>query len=322
MAFGPAWDASSDPTTVGVAATFVVPATECDLACPVCVIKQRGEAKSPVLTAADYGHFLQAAFAVLPVMRVCIQGYEPLLPESWDCTKALLGASRISAVPTSVITNGTHLSDRVVELEALDVGKLTVSLDSSDLVTNDRRRGRKGAFQKTVSGIERAVKSRVLANRVAVASILYPHGVEALIGMPEFLASVGIRRWSLSPLIRIGHDGSQGGFVESADRVKAAVEVLAREAGRYDLEFFVDDEFKVLDASSWTPEETRPSRRAIARAERLLRLDPQGGLSVGRDLLAESRFARARWIPGDESPTEFIQRAVPELIAPEPLGIA
>ena len=314
MAFGPAFDASNDPTYDGVVATFIVPATACDLACPVCVIRQRREAVNPVLTADDYSEFLDAAQALLPLTRVCLQGYEPLLPESWACSQALLAMARSNGVSTSLITNGTHLGSRIADLEALSIGKVTVSLDSPDQATNDRRRGRGGAFQQTVAGIRLAAASAALAPALTVASILYPGDASQLVRMPELLRSLGVRRWSLSPLLRIGRRSARGGFVESIEQVLSAARMLAKEAALLDVDFFIDDEFRQLgDLNALV--NLGISSRAIGRAERLLRLDAQGGLSVGHELLSESQFGRAHWLPSVESANTLLRRAVPELLA-------
>jgi len=81
----PSDEGEADAETV---ITFVVPApTGCDLSCPFCYIGQRGEqTASTHISEEDYALFVREIDTLQSVRAVCIQGYEPLLPNSFSYT--------------------------------------------------------------------------------------------------------------------------------------------------------------------------------------------------------------------------------------------
>ena len=57
---------------------------------------------------------------------------KPLLPDSFPYTQAILSTGQWLNIPTSLVTNGTHLAQWVDELAVLAPGRLSVSLDASE----------------------------------------------------------------------------------------------------------------------------------------------------------------------------------------------
>ena len=118
-----------------IAVTFVVPAPNgCNLACSFCAIRARGEARpeDDRIGQDDYVAFLRAAAANYQVGVASVQGYEPLLPESWSYTQAILETARELGLRTALVTNGTNLRQYADQLRALGLDSLTVSVDSAD----------------------------------------------------------------------------------------------------------------------------------------------------------------------------------------------
>ena len=132
--------------------TFVVPAADgCNLACPFCYIKQREEeAVATDLSPSDYAGFIVGSLNHQPINFICIQGYEPLLPTSFPYTQQILEKGRRLGIPTSLVTNGTHLRQCVPALSKLRPARIAVSLDSADAAIHDRARGKEGAFDARI----------------------------------------------------------------------------------------------------------------------------------------------------------------------------
>ncbi|MGI9503923.1 MAG: radical SAM protein, partial [Geminicoccaceae bacterium] len=114
----------------GTIVTFIIPASNgCDLDCPFCFIRQRGEVSLDIeLAPADHARFIREVMATETIAAVCVQGYEPLLPDSFPYTRAILSTGQWLNIPTSLVTNGTHLAQWVDELAVLAPGRVSVSL--------------------------------------------------------------------------------------------------------------------------------------------------------------------------------------------------
>jgi len=300
-----------DPTRSGVVLTFVLPARQCDLRCPACIIHQRREAESHILSVSDYLFFIDEVTSATSVTRINVQGYEPLLPEAWPYTESVMRLALAKGIPAGLVTNGTHLDQYVVSLAGLSPATLVVSLDAPTAAEHDKQRGVVGAFDRTLRGLLAAADHPQLASRLSVASVLHPKKHAVLLGMPSLLSEIGISSWSVTPLIRAGNRSRPGGFVEPIGQLVDTMRHLAHSAWAHGVRLSVDDEFDLL--SKHRSLGVGADRRSIARARNLLRLDPSGGLSVGRDLLRVVDESTPRWRPGVEGPADFVRRAAPHL---------
>lgn len=295
-----------------LAATFVVPTqTGCNLNCPFCVVRARGEAVSDAgLAPRDYVDFLEVLADSLDVGLVSLQGYEPLLPASWPYSTAILEAGRELGVPTAVVTNGTHLSERARDLLGLDVTGVTVSLDSAEADLHDLSRRTPGAFAMTIAGLKAACATR-LRDRLIVTSVLQPGKSHYLAGIPELLRNLGVEQWVVTPLYKVrGRDF--GGFADTHERIVEDLTRLNSLAGESGVKMLVDDEFHELLASADRKivnlSEFR--MRRLKRLDQAVRLSPDGTLSVGRDILRRVGPTTPAWQPEMETAEAFVNRAL------------
>lgn len=294
----------------GLIATFVVPAPKgCNLNCSFCIVRARREAPAGegVLSVDDYVSFLDSMAAKQQVGLMSLQGYEPLLPESWAYSEALLKRASELGIVTALVTNGTHLNERVEDLVRMEVAGVTVSLDSSIPELHDMSRGTTGAFAQTVSGLKKAAASP-LRQSILVASVLQPRRAHYLRGMPEFLASLGIDQWVVTPVLRVGQQETGGPVQQYAD-IAFELLTLQKLAKKYGINMLVDDEFDHLmtDASNVVPIE-QPRFRRLPRLSRVIRLTPTGSCSVGEDILRRVDDHIPHWQPKDEQADSFIGR--------------
>jgi hypothetical protein len=299
-----AWPAQLKLQDPGLAVTFVVPATACDLKCRFCAIRQRREVGDAQLAPQDYAYFLRDLAGKHPTAIASIQGYEPLLEESWQYTRAILHEANACRVPASLVTNGTNLTRRAVELADLLPSGVTVSLDSADVQVHDRLRGVPGTFQKTLSGIAALLALPYFKGRVTVSSVLMPKQPHLLFGLPPLLADLGVRTWAVSPLLRIG-SARTGGAIGSSQQIKNDIRCLQGRADKAGIELILDDELGDLTSGDSSYNEFFVRR--FDRPDGLLRLGPNGACSVGADILREVDADTPRWNPRAQSPTEFFK---------------
>ncbi len=298
----------------GLLATFVVPAPMgCNLNCSFCLIRARQEAPpgGDALGVEHYVGFLDTLAARHQVGIVSLQGYEPLLPESWAYSEALLSRAMSLGIPSALVTNGTYLRDHIADLDCLDVAGITVSLDASSAELHDRSRGTNGAFAKTVASIKAAASSS-LRPRLMVASVLQTRRAHYLYGVPRLLASLGVGQWVVNPVLGVGRE-ARGGHVQQYDEISAHLLALQKRAGEHGIEMVVDDELDLLirDArSSKVVPIERPRLRRLPRLSRVVRLAPNGSCTMGEDVLQRVGGHTPHWRPDLEDVTAFVARAV------------
>lgn len=292
-----------------VAVTFVVPAPKgCNMSCSFCAIRARGEGKPEeiAIRAGDYIRFLQAAARQWNVGVVSIQGHEPLLPESWEYTRAILEAANDLGLRTAMVTNGYFLASRAVELAALKLGSLSVSIDAPTADVHDAIRRCPGAFEAAVAGLKAAMKVG-LGDRVTVASVMQKGRAGVLQGMPRLLASLGLSRWVVTPIQSFGR---VGGTVETAGYIFPAAKQLYIEAIEEGISFGLDDELEAILCSSEDEVRAVEALRAgrVQRAEQIIRLSPNGAVSRGAQIRRRVSEASTFWVPASERPEELMRR--------------
>lgn len=296
-----AWPAELPAEAPGLALTFVLPARACNLRCGFCAIDQRQEIAPSPLTPQDYAHFLSDVAQAYPLSMAAIQGYEPLLAESWPYVEALADAARAHRVPLSMVTNGILLAQRAEQLAALRPAGITVSLDSGDPATHDELRGRQGAFLKTVSGIRVLRRHPAFEANITVASVLMPGNHAHLLDLPRVLAKLGVRHWSINPLLAITETGPCGPVASSQEIVDALAELNAA-AKQANVTLVLDDELGQagVDCAELTV-------RRFERPDGLLRLGPSGACSVGKDILRPVDGNTPVWHPAEARPRDFVR---------------
>ncbi len=282
--------------------SLVVPApTGCDLACPFCYIKQRDEqATATSLSENDYARFVRNTVSAEPVGAICIQGYEPLLPNSFAYTHTILVTGQRLGIPTSLVTNGTHLRRHVPVLSKLRPARIAVSLDSADAAVHDKVRGKAGAFDDALAGLRFAVSVPRLKEVLVVTSVLMPKKRDRLMEMPALLADLGIDRWVVNALVKVGKGDALGGPAGERNAILDDLLVLKAEADRHGIDMVVDDEFGRLSDDDRARElmEIEALRiKRLVRPEGVYRLVPTGHCSKGTDILKPIHDKTPVWHP-------------------------
>jgi radical SAM protein with 4Fe4S-binding SPASM domain len=133
----------------------------------------------------------------------------------------------------TLITNGSlATSERAASLKAAGFDTAQVSLESPEAAIHDELCGVPGAWERTVTGI---AALRAAGISVQTNSTLTALNRESLLGLPAFLASIGVARFSMNLFIPAGRGlGADDLFVSysEAGEVVDAVRRAAHEAGR------------------------------------------------------------------------------------------
>jgi MoaA/NifB/PqqE/SkfB family radical SAM enzyme len=308
-----------EPESRGQFLTFVVPAPGgCNLNCSFCLIRQRREITGNPLRPGDFARFIREAAERSQIFAISIQGYEPLLPESLSYTQAVLATGRLLGLPTAMVTNGVRLGDALDLLTVLAPSKIAISLDAASAQIHDRIRGVPGAWAATVAGIERAIKILTPQTRLAVSSVLLPGKRSHLDDMPARLREIGIDRWIVNPLLRVGADYI-GGPVRDRARLFQDFLILQEAALRAGVRLTVDDEFDHLrhgPASNRQPALHSLHVRTLPRNVEIFRLAPNGQCSIGEGILKQVTPDVPFWQPGRIHAGDFVQSLVQSTDAP------
>jgi pyruvate-formate lyase-activating enzyme len=290
--------------------TFVVPASGgCNLGCSFCLIRQRDEIAGDPLRPEHFARFIREAAERSPIFAVSIQGYEPLLPAALPYTQAVLATGNLLSLPTAMVTNGVLLADALDLLTVLVPSKIAISLDSASADIHDRIRGMPGAWSSTVAGIKRAIQELNPRTRLTVSSVLLPGKRHHLDGMPEHLRDIGIDRWIVNPLLRVGRE-RVGGPIGNCESLFDDFLVLQGAADRANVLLTIDDEFNHLGhglASVRRPELRSLHVRTLPRNVEIFRLAPGGQCSTGEAILKRLPPGALRWRPGMIHAGDFLE---------------
>lgn len=318
MSFGAALPAGLERAENAVL-TFVVPAPNgCNLACSFCYIRQRQERATELhLEPAHYAKFIEDFVRRISTGAICIQGYEPLLPEAFRYTQEVLATGKRLGIPTSLVTNGTYLRQHVPSLAKLQPARIAVSLDSADADTHDALRGKVGAFSNTFQGLKFAVSVPVLESALVVTSVLLPKKRKHLIGMPSLLSTLGIDRWVINTLVKVGKEEQLGGPVGERSAIFEDLLALRAEADRFGIDMVTDDEFGRLseEALSLKVAEIEALRiKRLSCPEGVYRLVPTGHCSKGIDILNSVHENTSIWTPSMDMDDFLASFARPSLV--------
>ncbi len=252
------------------------------------------------LSEQDYVRFVDDMATTEDLAAICIQGYEPLLPDSFSYTEEILKTGRRLGVPTSLVTNGTHLRQHVPALSKLRPARIAVSLDSADASVHDRARGKAGAFDDALAGLRFAVSVPHLKDALVVTSVLMPKKAERLMGMPALLAGLGIDRWVVNALVKTGKGETLGGPAGERNAILDDLLALKADADRHGVDMVVDDEFGRLsddDRARKLMEIEALRIKRLVRPEGVYRLVPTGHCSKGADILKPIHDQTPVWHP-------------------------
>lgn len=294
----------------GILLTFIVPAPDgCNLGCAFCFIDQRAERTTlELLCSSDYARFIKEVQNSEPIEALCIQGHEPLLPASLPYTMEILDVGNCFGIPVSIVTNGTFLGPSINDLAVRSPARITVSIDADSAEAHDRQRRKDGAFASAILGLRQAVQRLPASTELVVASVLMPKRHGQLVRLPRLLSDIGIKRWVVTALQKVGRE-KIGGPVADHQRLFRELAILKHHANTYDIDFVVDDEFGALNEANANLDMVGINALRIRRLVNptgVFRLMPDGRCSMGTEILKEVDDTAPIWLPGAIPANDFL----------------
>lgn len=237
----------------------------CNLFCDHCCttsgpdVDRSAEPSTQVLVAAA------AELADARVEKVQFSGGEPLLRDGF---LDMLDAIDTTRVRVHLASNGYRLTDQILDhLVRVGLAKLSVSVDGGIAAHHDLIRRKKGAFERTMSGIGSAVEAGL---HVGVSATVTPGNISSLETLVEHLAGLGVSDLSIHSVVSVGRATIHPELLFAASQAQ----ILEQEVRRLDLAYGDQIAFDY----SFGFDGERNLRGCPAR-ERLLHIDPLGNVS-------------------------------------------
>jgi len=158
----------------------------CNLGCVHCYAREDGGTAGPVeLTTAQWQGII-GEIKDAGCLYLLLTGGEPLLRDDFP---ALYTSAKQSGFLVTVFTNGTLVSDRVIDLfRELPPRLVEVSLYGASAATHDRVTGVPGSFALARSGIERLA---ALGIRVGLKSVMMTLNIAEFSAIEEMARGMG-----------------------------------------------------------------------------------------------------------------------------------
>jgi MoaA/NifB/PqqE/SkfB family radical SAM enzyme len=171
----------------------------CNLICTHCY-NDSGPGYRDKLSLDDIERMLDwLAARKAPLEQVLLSGGEPILHPDFA---AILHATSSRGIKTKVISNGTTLSPRVVDLLVAQGAYVQVSLTGHTAEQDGIIRGER-TFDRCLAGIERLVAAG-LNTLLSVSVVVHRDNFRSIGEIIDLLAGMGVRRVGLSTLSRQG----------------------------------------------------------------------------------------------------------------------
>lgn len=215
------------PVLGGLVVTY-----RCDASCPMCSLTSQADEQRELSTQ----DLLELArqFADAGVSGISITGGEPMLREDVPDAIRLLKERNL---PVSVSTNGMLLADKALARRLLNSGvdSVAVSLDAAVPAGHDASRGRKGAFDRAVQGLENLLSLRQEHPKgaraaITVATVASPSTLSGLEGILSMAKELGADNVSVNPVhdTASSHFGPRGGAASGEDISRLLLDLKRR----------------------------------------------------------------------------------------------
>ncbi len=171
----------------------------CNLRCRFCYAGGNFP-KFPELDTSGVKHILDIIYNDARVPSTSFTGGEPTLREDLE---ELIHYARKLGMRTNLITNATLLTtERVKRLKAAGLNSAQVSLEASMPALHDRIVGVRGAFEKTLRGLDALREAGITVHTNTTLNAL--NARDAANGFVSFVKSLGLDRFSMNLMIPCG----------------------------------------------------------------------------------------------------------------------
>lgn len=145
-------------------------------------------------------------FPALLVQEVNFTGGEPLLRS--DLFEILSYLKQLE-IPSKILSHGLSLTDKNIDrLTKAGVVGIGVSIDGCE-ATHDHIRGRKGMYKEILANTKAAIDAGLDITVITTANTL---NIGELKDLREILAQIGVSRWQVQPIFKLGRTRNTGGL--------------------------------------------------------------------------------------------------------------
>lgn len=193
----------------------------CNLLCRHCYMNSNAEKFSGELTTEEAKKFIDD-LAEFKVPVLIFSGGEPLIrPDFFE----LAEYTASKGIRPTISTNGTLITLEVAErLKKIGVGYVGISLDGLRDV-NDKFRGKAGAFDAAMKGIQNCVKA---GQRVGLRFTINKHNLKELDNIFNFIEEENINRVCFYHLVYSGRGNQMMDEDVSPEESRQAMDIIIR----------------------------------------------------------------------------------------------
>jgi len=157
-----------------------------------------------------------------------LSGGEPFLREDlWEIAYKLVKGG----IKIAISSNGTLLSEDIVtRLAKLGISYIGVSLDSVNPRLHDAFRGLKGAFERTIKGIENTLKAGI---PVGLRMTLTKYNINEALSFIEFARSIGVKRISFYLIDMTGRAKGNLDLLPTKEQLTMFVESMIKASEKF-----------------------------------------------------------------------------------------
>ena len=193
----------------------------CNLKCRHCYMNSDAQKYEGELTTEEAKRFIDD-LAEFNVPVLLFSGGEPLMRK--DFFELAEYAAAIGIRPT-LSTNGTLITREVAErIKKIGVGYVGISLDGLQEV-NDKFRGKEGAFQAAMEGIQNCV---AVGQRVGLRFTINHHNIQELDRIFDFIEEKGINRVCFYHLVYSGRGNAMMDEDVTPEQSRMAMDTIIR----------------------------------------------------------------------------------------------
>jgi len=194
----------------------------CNLNCVHCY-NDYGSKREDELTLEEIYHLIDE-LKKLGVLIIMLSGGEPLLrPDFFEIAQYV----RDNSLGLELFTNGTLVTKNVAKkLKALNILDVSVSLDSPTPEIHDYFRGIKGAWKRTMKGIQNLKTNGI---RIKPAVSVSQLNMKEVVPLHEFFFREGFYEYKLQPVFATGRSNPLNTTITPDEFEKAVRDVLILE---------------------------------------------------------------------------------------------
>ena len=193
----------------------------CNLKCRHCYMNSDAQKYEGELTTEEAKRFIDD-LAEFNVPVLLFSGGEPLMRKDFF---ELAEYAAAKGIRPTLSTNGTLITREVAErIKKIGVGYVGISLDGLQEV-NDKFRGKEGAFQAAMEGIQNCV---AVGQRVGLRFTINHHNIQELDRIFDFIEEKGINRVCFYHLVYSGRGNAMMDEDVTPEQSRMAMDTLIR----------------------------------------------------------------------------------------------